>query len=156
MRRRTDMYTSKVIKHYPRFSRTHDSHIILKQTTLLGSPQCITSEWGIEAKCWHCWCSEGGGAMFKGWHCWHQRKMGLRANIIVKYLNWTLFLNYELTRISEPYGPITNLAPVESLLASLTKMFASLLLPTINILITTLNSNIYWPPTPQCKNVCPP
>ena len=70
------------------------------------------------------------------------------------------YLKYKDTRISGPYGPLKILAPAESLLASLTRMFASLTSsstssPSTSSLPPSLPTENVCPP-PSYKNVCPP
>ena len=55
-----------------------------------------------------------------------------------------------LTRISGPYGPLEILAPAESLLASLARMFATLTSSSSS------PSTSLSPPSSPTENVCPP
>ena len=68
-------------------------------------------------------------------------------------------LKYKSTRISGPYGPLKILAPAESLLALLSRLFVSLTYifsstSTLSEPPPSLTEIVCYPPS--CKNVCPP
>ena len=69
-----------------------------------------------------------------------------------------VYSKYLQTRISGPYGPLKILAPAESLLASLTRMFALLTSPSsksTSLATTSLSWNV-WPHTLSVKMFVPP
>ena len=94
----------------------------------------------------------GGGSKLKCWHCWHQRKMGLKANNILKYLKLTLFLNHELTRISKNSSSCGELA----LVAYKNFRFTHILTPSPHHQYPHHHPKFQHVLPPQCKNVCPP